>query len=844
MRTFKNQVRMLAGFSLVAFLANLTFGQSLPAPRLNLVMPCGGQTGGSFEMTVTGSDLDKAEGLHFSFPGAKVEVLGASAKVPPPEMAKKKGMAAPGPQLSQKFKVTLPAKVPPGIHDVRVVTKGGVSNPRAFVVGDLKEFAEQEPNDNVDKAQKIELTSSVSGVIATATDVDYYQFAGKKGQRVIVSCLSTSIDSKLPAQIQLYGASGSFLGFNRAYQNNDALLDAVLPEDSYYFVRLCSFSYTLGGQDYFYRLTVSTAPWIDAVHPAVVEPGKEVKLTVFGRNLPKGVADPASVVDGRVLEKATVTVKAPEDARAVQRLAYTGLVLPHAAALDGFEFRLSNDVGLSNPFLLTYARAPVVLDNEANDTPESAQHVPIPCEIAGRIEKKADRDFYAFTAKKGEALSIEVFGERLGAPLDLYFQIRDDKGKTLTEQDDTPDNFGPTFLTRTDDPPRYRFVAPADGTYHLLVTTREAFVQFGPRHLYTVRITRDEPDFHLIAMPLSTQTPDAVVLGQAGHQAYSLLVIRQGGFAGDIQLTAEDLPPGVTMRPQVIAGNQKQTAFVVSAAPAAPPAVGALKIVGTAVVAGKKVTREVRGATISWPVPQVNTPTITRLDRELVLAVRDKAPYSLTVDKDKFTVLQGDKLTLPIKVAAGPDFKGTVQVSALSLPTGMALAPVVLIPGKEKPVNIDSKTTVLPGNYTIVLRGQTNPPGPKPPPKPGGPPNLIQAGTPISVTIIPKQLAKLTVPNNVKVPIGKEAEFTVKVGRQFEYAGTFKVEAILPAGTKGLAINAVTLKAGEEDAKLIVRAQPDAKVGQTPTLTIRATAMFNDTTPVVHEAKLKVNITK
>src|SRR5207244_2884246 len=154
------------------------------------------------------------------------------------------------------------------------VTANGVSNPRAFVVGDLKEYVEQEPNNNVDQMQRVDLNCTINGVIGSPTDVDYFEFSGKKGQRVVVSCLTTSIDSKLPATIELYSAAGSYLGFNRNYQHNDALLDAELPADGDYYVRVSSFSYTLGGApDYFYRLTITTAPWIDAVFPPMVEPG-------------------------------------------------------------------------------------------------------------------------------------------------------------------------------------------------------------------------------------------------------------------------------------------------------------------------------------------------------------------------------------------------------------------------------------------------------------------------------------------------------------------------------------------------------------------------------------------
>lgn len=842
---------MLAAAATMLWLGDI-HAQSTPAPKISTIAPAGGQVGSSFELTVTGTDMDKAEGLHFSFPGAKSEAVGTSAKAPEAEMRKKggggRGMGG-GPQLSQKFKVTLPAQVPLGIHDVRLVTKGGLSNPRAFVVSDMKEIAEQEPNDNVDKAQKVDLNTSISGVVANPTDVDYYQFTGRKGQRVVISCLTSSIDSKLPVQIEVYSATDKFLGSNRGYQNNDALVDVTLPEDGNYFVRLHAFTYTLGGPDYFYRLTISTAPWIDAVVPAVVEAGKESKVTVYGRNLPKGVADSAAVVEGKTLEKLVVTVKPSADAKATQRLAYNGYVMPNAAALDGFALQLKNDSGTSNPYLIGFAHGPVAVDNEKNGTPATAQPVQVPGAVGGRLQKKGDRDYYAFTAKKGQVVHIELFSDRLGAPTDMYFELftlKDGKQALVSKQDDTPDTYGNQFPSPTYDPSSYRFVAPADGTYYVLVTSTEVYSQFGPRHVYTLTFSPDEPDFRLIAMPVNNQGPESVTLGQASHQAYSLMIARLRGFTGDITVSSEQLLPGVTMKPQVVAGNQKQAAFVVSAAPEAPPAAGAIKLLGMAVINGKKVIREVRGATITWGIgqQQQNVPMIARLDRELVLAVRDKASYRVNVDKDTISILQGERLTVPVKVAYG-EYKGPVSLVALALPTGMVMQPVTVNPGKEAvQINFDSKTTVLPGNYTLILRGQTQDPKAKPATKPGGPANFVQAAPPITVTIVPKQLAKLAGPNNLKVAAGKDVELVIRLNRQFDFDGTFKVEVVLPPGAKAVSVDPVTVKSGEEEAKLIVRALAGANPGQLPALTVRATAMFNNAVPVVHETKVNVVVTK
>jgi hypothetical protein len=720
-----------------------------PGPRLLYVSPAGGQAGSAFEVTVTGQDLIDPQTLYFSHPGIKAESLGSQAPAPPDPKAKMAKVAVRGgvgqPTITQRFKVTIPAGTPPGTHDVRFVNKKGVSNPRAFVVGDLKEFVEKEPNNDVDQAQRIEVNSTVHGVITAPTDVDYFVFAAKKGQRIVVSCLTSSIDSRLQPALELYGSTGNQLAFNRNYQGSDALLDATLPSDGDYFVRIYSYAYVQGGPDHFYRLTVSTAPWIDSVFPPVVEPGKEAQLTVHGRNLPGGKPDPRAVVDGRVLEKVVVTFTAPNDPLITQRLAYRGLVTPATTVLDGLGYQLRNQAGISNAVLLTFAQAPVVLDNGANATRETAQTVVLPCEIAGVIDRKEGRDWYSFHAKKGDIYNIEVYGERLGSPLDLYFTLTNAMGKLLVGPDDTPQPVlrpGATdlhFLTRTDDPPPYRFVVPADGTYFLQVGSREGMISAGPRHRYRVRITTEQPDFRLVAMPLSTLSPDAAMVGREGHEALAIQVWRLDGFNGAITLSGTKLPSGVTISPQIVPAGQKQGVLVVSAAADAKPWTGAIGVVGTATINGRKVVREVRSATISWAVPQPNIPTITRLDQELVLAVRDRPPFTLTVGVPEITAATGAPITVQLKLKRlAPDFKTPVQIVGLNLPPGLVLQPVTLAPGKdEAKVTLAMQARLAPGTYTLVFRAQVGPVQPIPQPNRVGQPGTAQVSTPVTLTIGP-----------------------------------------------------------------------------------------------------------
>ncbi|MFO0825841.1 MAG: hypothetical protein U0792_22430 [Gemmataceae bacterium] len=319
----------------------------LPTPRIQNVFPAGAKAGPpqmtrafgavlkcDHDVVIIGTDLDEPEKLYFSHPGIKGEYLAPRIPVDP----KKKDMPKANANGPHKFRVTIAPDVPPGIYDLRVVGKYGVSNPRAFVVGSLKEVLEQEPNNDVPEAQRVELGTTINGVLTSGTDVDYSVFTGKKGQRVIVSCLASSIDARATPMIEIFDVSGRKLVTNRNYNDGDALADVILPEDGDYLIRLFQFAYQGGGPDFVYRLSISTGPWIDAVFPPIIEPRKPAQVTLYGRNLAGSQPADGYTIDGRPLEKLAVTITPPADPAANTRLGLHGRIDPVTALQDGFEY--------------------------------------------------------------------------------------------------------------------------------------------------------------------------------------------------------------------------------------------------------------------------------------------------------------------------------------------------------------------------------------------------------------------------------------------------------------------------------------------------------------------------
>src|SRR5262249_14840626 len=152
------------------------------------------------------------------------------------------------------------------------------------------------------------------------------------------------------------------------------------------------------------------------------------------------------------------------------------------------------------------------------------------------------------------------------------------------------------------------------------------------------------------------------------------------------------------------------------------------------------------------------------------------------------------------------------------------------------PVQVNAQAQ--PGTYTFVLRGVAQIPYNKDPKAAQKPPvNVVQPSTAVTITVLPKVVATVaaTVANpNLKA--GAQAEVVVKVTRQFDYAGEFKVQLVLPPNLKGLAAADVVIPAGKDEAKLVFKVTADAVPGPRNDLIVRATAMVNGKVPTVQES--------
>jgi hypothetical protein len=558
-----------------------------------------------------------------------------------------------------------------------------------------------------------------------AERVDYFKFAGVKGQRVIASCETGEIDSRMQEVMILTDASGRELARNRRGGAVDVTPDA----DGDLVLELHDVTYR-NGDGYFYRLTISTAPHIDFVLPPSGIAGANGSFTLYGRNLPGSSKAEGQYVDGSPLEQLRASIDLPKlDTN--ERGTFAGFALsPASAALDAIPYRFGTLEKTSNPALVCLASDPVILERETNNKPAQAQSITVPCELVGQFFPENDRDWAVFDAKKGDVYWIEVFSHRLGLPTDPAVLVqrvtRNDKGEEqasdVLELNDSEANVGgPEFNTVSRDPAG-RFEVKEEGTYR--VSIRDLFNRSGnnPRRVYRLSIHRESPDFRLVALPLAPppvnkdakEAPVWSPLLRRGETIpIRVVAFRRDGFKGDIQLSADGLPAGVSFATSQIDGDKSSALLFLTAGSNTNGWFGPIRVTGKAKIGDHEVVREALAGSVTWTVPDYNNEAIrSRLTSQLFLAVSEvePAPISIQAAESKaFEVATGGKIQIPLKIDRHGDFNESMKLKAKGSAAFDAL----------KELDVDGKTNVAmleidlaqvkltPGTHTFELQTQT-----------------------------------------------------------------------------------------------------------------------------------------
>ena len=575
-----------------------------------------------------------------------------------PKIIAKPVLGADGKAVESKFLVAIAADAPVGVYDARVLSRLGVSSARAFSVGKLPEITRTKPNDSVEKALALSMNSLCNAVM-TKRAVDFYSFQAVKGKRVAVDCATVGIDSKLTPVLIIADAQGRDLLVNRT----GGVLDFTPPADGTFLIKVHGLTFQ-GGAESFYRLALQE---INGSGPAPHQP---------------------------------VTAK-------VSSMSWPPAGLPATAKTQ---------------------------EVEPNNQQGQAQKITLPCDIAGSFFPAADVDTYEFTAKKGEVWWVEVASERLGLNTDPFVLVQQVKKtgdkETLTDVAELNDITSPMKISSNGysyDGPVYDAGSPdvlgkvelkEDGLYRLQLRDLFGGTRNEPGNVYRLIVRKAAPDFALTAwaVHMTLRNGDRAALSKpialrAGAAlAFEVVVIRRDGFDGEIEISMDGLPAGVTATGLTIPAGKAVGHLIINAAEDARPGHSIASLFGRAKINGETVTRSCRVASVAWPVKDAKGEIpAPRLMADIPVSVTDseKAPITIAVENKVFEAKVGESLKIPLKATWRNDFTGTsIKLKAYG-------AGFESMKEFDLPIKAATQEAVLdlaalktpPGDYTIAFYG-------------------------------------------------------------------------------------------------------------------------------------------
>lgn len=564
-----------------------------------------------------------------------------------------------GKRVENQFLVTIAPDAPVGVHEARVLSRLGISSARAFSVGTLDEVTRIDVNNSVETALKLPL-NTICNATMTKRAVDFYAFEGKKGQRIAVDCAATGIDSRLTPVVILADAKGADLLVNRT----GGVIDFTPPADGTYLIKVNDLTYQ-GGERHFYRLALRE---VTGEGPAPQQPTTSRVGAVSWP--PPGIAENAP----------------------------------------------TSEV-------------------EPNNRPEEAQKVTLPLDLSGSFFPAADVDSYEFEAKKGEVWWVEVASERIGRPTDPFVLVqhvaKNGEAETLTDVAELYDIVSPVKVSTNGysyDGPPYDVGSPdvlgkveikQDGLHRLSVRDLFGGTRNDPQNIYRLLVRQAKPDFALAAwaVHMTLRNGDRaafskpISLRAGGAMVFEVLAVRRDGFDGEIELTMEGLPPGVTASGLKIPAGKSVGHLVISADATAKRGHSLATITGRAKIDGKEVSRPCRVASMAWPVKDAKQEIPSpRLFADVPVSVSDAepSPLSITSAKDQVWVAEeGSTLKIPLKAEWRGEFSGT-SMKLKAYGAGFEAVKELDLPVKttatEAIIDLAALKTA-PGDYTLAFYG-------------------------------------------------------------------------------------------------------------------------------------------
>ena len=614
------------------------------SPSLSIITPRSIRRGTEAEAVFHGARLGDAQEILFYEPGVSVASMDGANPA----------------QLKVKLKLDPTARL--GTHVVRVRTAGGISEAATLSVGQYPVVDEKEPNNDFAAPQKVALNTSVHGV-AGNEDIDYFLVEAKKGQRITAEVEAMRLGSAL---VDCYVAILDMKRFELAVCDDSALAlqdpvaSVLAPADGTYVIAVRESSYA-GGDASRYCLHLGEAPRPLMPYPAGGKAGEEIEVKFLG-----DIRGPA-----------TQKIRLPEK-------------------IGDFDYYFIHD-GHSAPSPNKLRVIPFgnVLEAEPNNAAAEATKTDadLPLAFNGIIEKAADIDFFRFKAKAGQTFDVRCVARGVRSPLDSVLTIHKGDGAQLADNDDAggPDS-------------QVRWAAPADGEF--LVAVRDHLGKGGPDYVYRVEFKPVAPSLSLAIPEFARNSQERnTVSVPRGNRFATLIRVARTDFAGDVTVAAPELPAGMTMACDTIAGNVNEVVAVFEATADAPVAAKLVPLAGQN-VQNKAITGGfAQTLDLIYGPPNATVYYRSSVDR-MAVAVTEEVPFKISIVEPKVPLVQSGSLNLKVVAVRKEGFKAPITLRMLWNPPGVGSQNEVVIPEGQTealyPVNANGDAAVRAWKIAIL----------------------------------------------------------------------------------------------------------------------------------------------
>lgn len=670
-------------------------------PYLARVLPVGLTRGQVHEVTLEGDRLDGIVAV-VSAPGIKLtSVVSNEAKI-----AKVKVEVSPDAEL--------------GFHPIHVLSRSGISNPRMIRVDHLPQVVETEDNNLLDRANSMPLPGGASGYLSPA-DVDSFQFHAEAGQRVVFEIAAQRIGSPVQPRLALFDESGKELARTVVACPDidpDVRLVHTFARSANY--RLQVYDQTFSGADFAtYHLRAGDLPFATSMFPLGGRFGEKARITLSGGNL---------------LQPVTMDLD---------------LTRPMDDSRRQLKMPFGYDV-LFAPALFAIGSHPEIFETEPNDLPQQANPITLPLTINGVVGAPGDQDTFQFHGIAGQPVRIRVASHDLRSALDPVISILDSNGNALVSMDDRELIVKEAPVVRplgqviNADDAFVEFNPSTDGDFRVVLEDR--YGSGGPAHAYRMEVAPAAVDFELVCQPglnpfALPQEQQAVQegarveadFGGAGTGALSIdrggtgaIVVRafRNGYAGAIELSCENLPPGVQVSPATIAPGQSEATLIVNADFEAPNVASFLRVVGRGKLTGSDTSSSnatnqsgasaapsgddiVRVAMQPTVLSALNfRGAVQREQSSLAIGVSGQGAELAVRGSFGGPVVQLEKTELKIAIRRREGNSGEVEVKLVNAPAGIAPEPMkIAAEQSESLFSFVSGMELTPGPHSFLLQG-------------------------------------------------------------------------------------------------------------------------------------------